>query len=41
MTDRPVIALTGAGGDLGGRIAKALAARGVDVRALVRPGLKG
>ena len=40
MTDRPVIALAGAGGDLGGRIAKALAARGADVRALVRPGLK-
>ena len=40
MTDRPVIALAGAGGDLGGRIAKALAARGAGVRALVRPGLK-
>ena len=40
MTDRPVIALAGAGGDLGGRIAKALAARGADVRALVRRGLK-
>ena len=40
MTDRPIIALAGAGGDLGGRIAKALAARGADVRALVRPGLQ-
>ena len=39
MADRPVIALAGAGGDLGGRIAKALALRGVDVRALVRRGL--
>lgn len=39
MTDRPIIALAGAAGDLGGRIAKALAARGADVRALVRPGL--
>lgn len=34
---RPVIALAGAGGDLGGRIAKALVARGADVRALARP----
>lgn len=40
MTDRPVIALAGAGGDLGGRIARALVARGASVRALVRPGLK-
>ena len=40
MTDRPIIALAGAGGDLGGRIATALAARSADVRALVRPGLK-
>ena len=40
MTDRPIIALAGAGGDLGGRIAKALVALGADVRALVRPGLK-
>lgn len=40
MADGPVIALAGAGGDLGGRIAKALAARGAQVRALVRPGLK-
>ena len=39
MADRLVIALAGAGGDLGGRIAKALSASGVDVRALVRPGL--
>ena len=35
----PVIALAGAGGDLGSRIARALAARGAQVRALVRPGL--
>jgi len=40
MADRPIIALAGAGGDLGGRIAKALSARGVDVRALVRRGMK-
>ncbi len=40
MTDRRVIVLAGAGGDLGGRIAKALVARGADVRALVRPGVK-
>ena len=40
MTVRPVIALVGAGGDLGGRIAKALVARGVDVRAVVRRGSK-
>ena len=33
------IALAGAGGDLGGRIARALVARGATVRALVRPGL--
>ncbi len=33
----PVIALAGAGGDLGGRIAAALVARGATVRALVRP----
>ena len=37
---RPVIALAGAGGDLGGRIAKALVARGADVRALTRPEAK-
>jgi len=40
VADRPIIALAGAGGDLGGRIARALAACGADVRALVRPGLK-
>ena len=40
MTDRRVIVLAGAGGDLGGRIAKALVARGADVRALVRPDVK-
>jgi nucleoside-diphosphate-sugar epimerase len=39
MTDRPIIAIAGAGGDLGRRIAKALVARGADVRALVRHGL--
>lgn len=39
MADRPIIALAGVSGDLGGRIAKALAARGADVRALIRPGL--
>lgn len=36
LSDRPIIALAGAGGDLGGRIAKALVARGATVRALVR-----
>jgi nucleoside-diphosphate-sugar epimerase len=40
MMDPPIIALAGAGGDLGGRIAKALVARGASVRALVRPGLE-
>lgn len=35
---RQIIALAGASGDLGGRIAKALVARGAKVRALVRPG---
>ena len=40
MADRPIIALAGAGGDLGGRIARALARQGADVRALVRPGLE-
>lgn len=35
----PTIALAGAGGDLGGRIAKALVVRRATVRALVRPGL--
>ncbi len=39
MIDEPTIALAGAGGDLGGRIARALVARGATVRALVRPGL--
>src|SRR4029453_3519209 len=34
---QPVIALAGASGDLGFRIARALVARGADVRALVRP----
>ncbi|WP_428483738.1 NmrA family NAD(P)-binding protein [Rhodopila sp.] len=33
---QPIIVLAGAAGDLGGRIAKALAARGAAVRALVR-----
>jgi uncharacterized protein YbjT (DUF2867 family) len=41
MTDRPIIALAGATGDLGGRIARALVDRGATVRALVRPGLDG
>lgn len=39
MSDRTVTALAGAGGNLGGRIASALVARGATVRALVRPGL--
>jgi uncharacterized protein YbjT (DUF2867 family) len=39
MTNQPIIALAGAGGDLGTRIAKALIARGATVKALVRPGL--
>lgn len=39
MTHQPIIALAGAGGDLGGRIAKALVERGATVRALVRHGL--
>lgn len=39
MTDKPIIALAGAGGDLGHRIAKALVTQGGDVRALTRPGL--
>ena len=38
--ERLVIALAGAGGDLGGRIAKALVARGAEVRALMRPAAK-
>ena len=37
MTDSHIIAVAGAGGDLGGRIAAALVARGATVRALVRP----
>ncbi len=37
MPDAPTIALAGAGGDLGERIAKALVAHGATVRALVRP----
>ncbi len=37
MTARPVIALAGAGGALGRRIAKAMVDRGADVRALARP----
>ena len=40
MIDQPIVALAGAGGDLGGRIARALVARGATVRALVRPGLE-
>lgn len=40
MTDQTAIALAGASGDLGGRIAKALVARGAKVHALVRRGLK-
>ena len=39
MSERPIVALAGAGGDLGRRIAKALVARGAVVRALVRPDL--
>lgn len=35
----PTVALAGAGGDLGGRIAAALVGRGASVRALVRPNL--
>ncbi|TPG15373.1 NmrA family NAD(P)-binding protein [Sphingomonas oligophenolica] len=40
MPDTSIIAVAGAGGDLGGRIAKALVERGASVRALVRPGLE-
>lgn len=40
MSARPIVAIAGAGGDLGGRIAQALVARGADVRALARPGLE-
>jgi uncharacterized protein YbjT (DUF2867 family) len=39
MPDAPTIALAGASGDLGQRIAKALVARGAIVHALVRPDL--
>ena len=39
VSGRPTVVLAGAGGDLGGRIAKALIGRGAGVRALVRPGL--
>ena len=39
MAEKPIIALAGAAGDLGHRIAKALVARGAAVRALTRPGL--
>lgn len=38
MSERPLIVIAGATGDLGGRIARALAVRGAAVRALVRPG---
>lgn len=38
---RDLIILAGATGDLGGRIAKALVARGASVRALVRPNTSG
>ena len=41
MPDRNVIALAGAAGDLGGRIARALVRRGTAVRVLVRPELTG
>jgi uncharacterized protein YbjT (DUF2867 family) len=37
VNNPPIIALAGAGGDLGGRIAGALVLRGAHVRALVRP----
>ena len=33
---KPIVAIVGAGGDLGGRITKALVARGATVRALIR-----
>ena len=39
MADRKIVALAGANGDLGFRIARALVVRGAEVRALVRPGL--
>jgi uncharacterized protein YbjT (DUF2867 family) len=40
MPNSPIIALAGASGDLGERIARALVARGATVRALKRPVLK-
>ena len=36
----PIVVVAGANGDLGGRIVKALVARGATVRALIRPDLK-
>jgi NAD(P)-dependent dehydrogenase (short-subunit alcohol dehydrogenase family) len=39
MSEQPIIAIAGANGDLGARIASALVARGAHVRALVRHGL--
>jgi len=39
VADQLIIALAGATGDIGGRIARALVARGATVRALVRPDL--
>jgi uncharacterized protein YbjT (DUF2867 family) len=38
MRDKPVIAIAGAGGVLGSRIARALLSQGATVRGLVRPG---
>ena len=40
MSAAPIVTLAGAAGDLGGRIARALVARGATVRALVRSDLK-
>ena len=39
VNEPQVIAIAGAGGDLGGRIVKALLKRGAKVRAIVRPGM--
>ena len=39
MAEAPVVAVAGVAGDLGGRIARALVARGSHVRALIRPGV--
>ena len=39
MAEKPIVAVAGASGDLGFRIAVALAERGADVVALVRPNL--